>query len=69
VGADVVRLRPGGRTAEVLLNWGVKLLTEWLPPCISWELLIGFGPWEDITLDSLSRCWFVTWVEAICPGS
>lgn len=69
VEAGVVRLRVGGSTAAGLLNWGVKLPTEWPLPCIIWELLIGLGPWVDITLDSLSRCWFVTWTEAICPGS
>lgn len=43
----MVRLRAGGSTAVVLLNCGVKLLTEWLLPCIICELLIGRGPWGD----------------------
>jgi len=67
--ASVVRLRAGGSTAAALLNWGVKLLTEGPLPGISCELRIGLGPWVDITLDSLSRCWFATWAEPICPGS
>lgn len=65
----MVRLRPGGSTDAVLLNWDGRLLSERLPAGSSWELLIGFGPWADITFDSLSRCWFVTWVDVICPGS
>lgn len=64
VEAGVVRLRAGGSTAAVLLNWGVKLF-----PCIICEPLTGFGPWIAITLDSLSRCWPVAWAGAIWPGS
>lgn len=39
----MVRLRAGGSTAAGLLNWGAKLPTNWLVPCIC-ELLIGLGP-------------------------
>lgn len=42
VEAGVVRLRAGGSTAEVLLNWGVRLF-----PCIICGLLNGFGPWSS----------------------
>lgn len=65
----VVRLRPGGSTDTVLLNWDGRLLSDRLLAGSNWELLTGFGPWAGITFDSLSRCWFVTWVDVICPGS
>ena len=45
----------------------------WLVKTICWwhglSLEMSTFTWVDIILDSLSRCWFVTWAEAICPGS